>query len=93
VTQFEQEYRWHQEQARLNREDERHDSGIPSHALPSVRTAQAPPLSVDELSRDYLDTLTRAQLTSLAQELYLDCNRLRGELHVLMAVDPNYKEP
>jgi hypothetical protein len=92
-TPFAKEHRWHKEQDRLNAAVDRTDSGIPLHALPSLRTAQAPPPCVDQLDRDYLDSLTRDQLTSLARELYSDCNRLRSELHVLMAVDPSYKEP
>jgi hypothetical protein len=81
-----EEMRWHEEQARLSREDNRTDSGIPLEALPSVRTTQPPGLEVDELSRDFLDSLTRDQLSAIAQELYLDTNRLRRELDALQGV-------
>jgi hypothetical protein len=93
MTPFEQEYRWHQQQARLSREDNKTDSGIPLSALPNCRTARIPGPEVDTLSRDFLESMSKEQLMAVAQELYQDCNRLRGELHVLMAVDPNYKEP
>jgi hypothetical protein len=85
-SQFAKEQRWRDQQDRLSREENKTDSGIPLHALPSVRTAQAPRPCVDELSRDYLDSLTRDQLTSLAQDLYLDCNRLRAELDAVQGV-------
>jgi hypothetical protein len=81
-----EEMRWHEEQARLSREENKTDSGIPLEALPSLRTARLPGLEVDELSRDFLDSLTRDQLSAIAQELYLDTNRLRRELDALQGI-------
>jgi hypothetical protein len=90
-TPFAKEHRWHEQQARLMEQDcqaERHerfyvptDEEVAEEAKRRAALRTPPPQPVvDQLERVYLDTLTRDQLTSLAQELYLDANRLRHEL-------------
>jgi hypothetical protein len=79
-SQFAKEQRWRDQQDRLSRAENKTDSGIPFSALPSQRTTRLPGLEVDALSRDFLDSLTRDQLSAMAQEMYQDCNRLRREL-------------
>jgi hypothetical protein len=71
---------WHEQQDRLSREDNKTDSGIPLHALPSVRTTLAPPPSVDELDRDFFQAMSKEELITVAYELHLDAARLRREL-------------
>jgi hypothetical protein len=93
MTQFEEEYRWHQEQARLSREDDKTDSGITLHALPSQRTARharQEPLELAQRMHRIAMRWTKDCRSTL--ELWrrwyawLDCNRLRAELDAVQGV-------
>jgi hypothetical protein len=63
MTPFEQEYRWQQQQDRLNAADDQTDSGIPLHVLHSPPPPPPPEEALD------LAGMTLEQVVIIAQEL------------------------
>jgi hypothetical protein len=95
MTPFEQEYRWHQQQARLMEQDRRvlaHERFyVPSdeevaEELKRREVAQEAKRRADSQAPLNLEGMTLAEVSIIVQELYRDCTRLRAELDAVQGV-------